>query len=108
MNQIDQIPLIPDLPVTDPKVKKETPLQKAIIEIMNERGITDAMVIKETGIPWGTWMGWVYGDVESPIGGDNLRKLHKYFNVHVEYLLWGIGTDEPVYKEFETTPGESA
>lgn len=102
MTELVQPGLFEDLPMDNPKVKKETPLQKAIIEIMNDRGITDAQVVKETGIPWGTWMGWVYGDVEAPIGGDNLRKLHKYFNVHVEYLLWGIGTDEPVYKEFET------
>lgn len=85
------------------KVKKEKPrincLQDMVIELMNERGLKDADIIKAIGIPWSTWHGWVSGDVRCQMADDNLKKLMKFFNVHLEYLVYGIGDDSPAFEE---------
>jgi hypothetical protein len=108
----EQTPMFNNLPVYQEdleKIKNKKPkvnnLQEIVIELMNERKLRDADVIKATGIPWGTWMGWINGDVKSQLADGNLLKLAKFFNVHLEYLCFGIGSGEPAFKDFD---GESA
>jgi methionine salvage enolase-phosphatase E1 len=108
----EQTPMFEELPVYPEdleKAKNKKPkvnnLQEIVIELMNERGLKDVDVVKATGIPWGTWMGWINGEVKAQLADDNLKKLMQYFNVHLEYLVYGIGTDEPAFKEFD---GETA
>jgi hypothetical protein len=83
------------------KKKKTNCLQEMIIELMNERKLTDAEVVKATSIPWGTWSGWVNGDVNCQLADDNLKRLMQFFNVHLEFLVYGIGDGEPAFGGFE-------
>jgi hypothetical protein len=113
----ETLPLIPDLPVYQEdldRLKEKRPkvnqLQEMVIELMNKRGLRDADIIKATGIPWGTWHGWISGDVNAQMADKNLFKIFKFFNVHLEYLLYGVGSDEPAYEQFpdSTNNGVSA
>jgi transcriptional regulator with XRE-family HTH domain len=98
--------LLPEeqLPKTDPaKPKKQTANCLGVIlrEILEERGITDSEVVKATGIPWPTFWGWVTESVDVQLTDDNLFKLFKFLNVPLHYLVYGIGEDEPVFKNEE-------
>lgn len=70
---------------------------------MNERGLNDAEVIRATGVPESTWSGWITGEVVSPRLDENFKKTFLFFNVHAEYLLFNIGTKEPVFKDIDKT-----
>lgn len=106
--EILQQALIDNLPVYQEdldKIKAKKPkvnnLQEIVIELMNERKLKDVDVIKGTGIPWGTWMGWINGEVKAQLADENLLKLARFFNVHLEYLCFGVGSDEPAFNDFE-------
>lgn len=105
---MDTLPMFEELPVYQEdldKIKtKKRPsncLQEIVIELMNERGLKDADIIRATGIAWGTWMGWVNGDVGSQLADENLKKLMHFFNVHLEYLVYGIGDGRPMSDDFK-------
>lgn len=72
--------------------------QEIILEIMSERKLTDAQIVRDTGISWGTWYSWVTGEVKAPLLNGNLLALSKYFNVSINYLAFGVGDSEPFYK----------
>jgi transcriptional regulator with XRE-family HTH domain len=92
-----------ELPVTD--TKKEKPrincLVEMLAEIMSERKLTDAQIVKATGIPFSTWDGWTKGKVNTQLADKNLLKLAQYLNVSLFYLLYGIGDDSPVFDKFD-------
>lgn len=92
-----------ELPETDEKkVKpKVNCLQDILIEVMNERGLTDAQIVKATGIAWSTYFGWVSGQTATQLADKNLLKLAQYLNLSIEYLCFGIGTDDPRFEEFD-------
>jgi transcriptional regulator with XRE-family HTH domain len=92
-----------ELPQTDePKKKpKKNVLQDMLIELMDERGLRDADVVKATGIPFPTFHDWITGNVACPLTDENLLKVGRFFNVDLYYLLYGIGSDEPHFKDGE-------
>lgn len=94
-----------ELPQTDDPKKKEKVtsncLQSILIEMMNDRGLKDADVVKATGIAWPTWHGWISGEARTQLADDNLKKVMKFFNVHLEYLVYGIGDDTPAFNTEE-------
>lgn len=100
---MDQMTILPDeqMPITDEVKKKPRVncLQEMVIELMNEKGLRDVDIVKATGIPWATWHGWITGDVRAQLADQNLLKLQKFFNVHLEYLVYGIGNGEEIYNE---------
>lgn len=99
---MDEESLFPiELPQTDePKMEKprENCLQEMIIEAMNERGIRDAELVRETGVAFSTWHGWISGEVRAPLIDGNLKKVHRYFGtIPLEYLCYGIGKEKYSY-----------
>ncbi len=102
-NNLTLVP-IEQLPQTDlPKTKrKETSncLGEMLRQLMDERGLKDADVVKHTGIAWSTWFGWITEDVQCQLTDDNLLKAMRFFNVHLEYLVYGIGDGEKAFNEF--------
>lgn len=107
MNEIlkGQIPLFDDIPMDNPdgrKVReKVNVLQDMLLELMDERKVSLAQIQKETGIPWGTLMGWHNGDVNVQKLDSNILKLAQFFNVHIHYLVYGIGSDDPAFEAGE-------
>ena len=112
----DQLPMFNDLPQTDePKKKKsmnvlsemfrellDGDLDENFQPIPGGRPKTElAQVQKATGIPWGTLQGWYDGDVKCQMADENLYKLCKFFDVPFEYLVYGIGSDKPMYESFK-------
>lgn len=105
MDDENKFPL--DLPQTDePKEEKprENCLQEMILEIMNERGLKDAEVVKAINVPFSTWHGWISGEVRAPLLDGNLKRTWKLFNVPLEYLCFGVGEDRYKY-DFSNAKG---
>jgi transcriptional regulator with XRE-family HTH domain len=75
---------------------------------MNERGLRDSEVVKATGIPFSTFHGWVTGDVGAQLADRNLLKLAQFLNVTLEYLCFGVGSDEPAHISFENLTEDEA
>lgn len=101
MEKASILPL--ELPQTDRPKKGQNVncFQDILLELMNDRGLRDADVIRATKIPDSTWNGWITGEVASPRIDDNFKRVILFFNVHAEYLLFGLGTNDPVFKYFE-------
>lgn len=103
----ENLTLVPieQLPQTDEPTKKRKETSNCLGDmlrmLMDERGLKDADVVRHTGIAWATWHGWVTEDVKCQLADDNLLKAMKFFNVHLEYLVFGIGDGEPAFKEFK-------
>lgn len=91
-----------ELPQTDEPKKKEKVncLQDILLELMDERNINPAEIVRATQIPWGTFHGWMCGDVICQKADKNLLKLAQFFNVRLEYLIYGIGDDSAAFEEF--------
>jgi hypothetical protein len=68
---------------------------------MDERKVNPAQIQKATGVPWSTLQGWISGDASTQLADKNLLALARYFNVSLYYLLYGIGSDEPYFREEE-------
>nr|BDT27281.1 hypothetical protein BHI3_07470 [Bacteriovorax sp. HI3] len=104
MNEIlkGQMPLFEELKMDNPEGKKVQEkvnvLQEMLLELMDERKVTLSQIQKETGIPWGTLMDWHNGDTNVQKLDKNILKLAQFFNVHIHYLVYGIGTDEPAFE----------
>lgn len=98
-----------ELPITDPenakkKIKKESKhncLQDMILELMTERGLKDADMVKALNMPWATWSDWIHKKNSTQLTGDDLYNLMMFFNVHLEYLVYGIGNGEPAFEKFD-------
>jgi hypothetical protein len=65
-------------------------------------------IIVNTNIPWGTIMGWVYGydpkekkGVRSQLTDENLYALIVYLECTVDWLCYGIGTDNETLVKFK-------
>jgi transcriptional regulator with XRE-family HTH domain len=71
-----------------------------ILELMDSRNVSFEEILKQTGIPHPTLNDWIKGKT-TPLTGRNLLKLAQFFNVHIHYLCFGIGTDEPAFNNFE-------
>lgn len=93
-----------EIPETDKPGKKRKETSNCLGEmlrlLMDERGLKDADVVRHTGIAWATWHGWVTEDVQCQLADDNLKKAMQFFNVHLEYLVFGIGDGEPAFEKF--------
>lgn len=104
----DQVPMfngeLPVYPEDLEKVKAKKQsincLQDMLIELMDKRGVSLADIQKTTSIPWGTLHGWYTGDVIAQKADKNLLALAQYFKVPLEYLVYGIGSDEPIFEPF--------
>lgn len=105
MNNEDQRKLFDDLPMDNPdgakKEKSPNILQEILAEVMSERGLEMADIVKATGIKFPTLHDWVKGNVQTQKMDENLWKLARYLNLSLEYLCFGVGSDEPVYKDFD-------
>lgn len=102
----EELPVYPeDLERIKQKKPKVNALQDVVIDLMNARGLKDADIIKATGIPWATWDGWITGKVGTQLADENLKKLMQFFNVHLEFLVYGIGNGEPAFEKFEDKSG---
>lgn len=98
---------IEELPETDLPKKKKKPkvncLGTILRETLEEFGLKDAEVVKQTGIAWSSYHGWVVEDVNAQMADYNLLRLwqflNKYKRMHMEYLLFGIGEPEDLKSE---------
>jgi hypothetical protein len=100
----ENLSLLPpeQLPQTDEpkKVEKVNCLQDQLLDLMNERGVSLAEIQASTGIPWGTLMAWHDGKFGSQLADKNLLRLAQFFKVPLEFLVYGLGSDEPLFEEF--------
>ena len=80
-----------DLPASDSPNKKrlDTAFQDTLIKILNEKKLTDSMVVRATGIPKNTFHDWITGKVNKPMVDENLFKLVRFLQVDLFYLLYG-------------------
>lgn len=100
----NQLTIVPEIPIDNPDGNKKKKTKQynnclAIIlnELMFERKISTAQIVKETGIPWATISDWTNYKTTTQKVDDNLMKLARFFNVSVEYLCFGIGEPDPAY-----------
>jgi transcriptional regulator with XRE-family HTH domain len=103
----DNLSLLPpeELPETDEVKKKKDKvncLSEILREVMYERKIEAVDIHKATGIAFSTLSGWMLDGVDSQLADKNLLELGKFLNLDLYYLLYGIGNDEPHFKDFET------
>lgn len=99
----ENLPMPIELPVTD-EAKKRTKvncLQDMLLELMDERKVSLAQIQKETKIPFSTLMGWHDGSVNCQIADKNLLALARFFNVSLEFLVYGIGNGDPAFEQFK-------
>lgn len=100
----ENLTLLPveQLPQTDEPKKKPRVncLQDMLLELMDERHISLAMIQKATSIPWATLQGWHDGSVNSQLADRNLLKLAQFFNVSLAFLVYGLGDSDPAFNEF--------
>ncbi len=91
-----------DLPVTDEAKRKPSIncLQDVLLDLMDERKVSLSQIQKATGIKWSTLMGWHDGAVTSQLADKNLLMLAQFFNVSLEFLIYGIGDESPRFEEF--------
>lgn len=98
---------VEQLPETDLPKRKKRPkvncLGEVLRELMDELGLKDAQVVKETGISFSTFFGWITDDVNSQLADGNLFRLWQYINrfkkVHLEYLVYGVGEAEELEED---------
>lgn len=84
------------LPIDNPAQIEDScnVLQENLALAMDKRGIEAKDIINNTNIPWGTLMGWIYGDVKSQHAGEHLLNLITYLNCTSDWLCFGIGEDD--------------
>lgn len=79
----------------DAKKKKKKLIQNILcenlLELIDERKINLATVVRETGIPFTTADDWANAR-SIPLTDENIAKLARYFNVTIDYLCFGIGS----------------
>lgn len=101
MIQDDQVPMFPHLPsdVTEiPKKERRAvnDLQESILWLMEKKDLRLSEIQKGVNnpIPWGTLMGWHNGDVAWQKVDSNLFELWQVMRCPLEFLLFGVGSDE--------------
>lgn len=101
----NQLTLVPEIPMDNPdalKKKKKKEIANCLTDILNEiffeRKLTVSKVVKDTGIPFTTLDDWMNGRTEVQYLDENIAKLARYLNVSIEYMAFGIGEDDPIYK----------
>jgi transcriptional regulator with XRE-family HTH domain len=98
--------LSPDeLPQTDqPKKKRDEVncLSDILRELMDARNVEMSHIHKATGIPYATLSDWLTGKVGAQLADKNLLMLARFFNVHLHYLVYGVGDDSPAFGKFES------
>jgi hypothetical protein len=104
MNMKKQLQLVDDIPMDNPgAVKKKPEIENCLTEILNEvffeRKLTEAKVARDTDIPFTTLNDWLNGRVQKQTLGKNIPKLARYLNLSIEYMVYGIGSDDPIYKQ---------
>lgn len=106
----ENLSLLPleELPATDSKKEKEKVncLGFILRELMYERKIEAVDIHKATGISYSTLSGWLLETVDTQLLDKNIFELSKFFNVSINYLGFGHGTDEPFTRLFEDTKEE--
>lgn len=101
----ENLPMPITLPQTDEpkkKVEKFNCLQEILAELMSERSIEMAEIVKATGIKFPTLHDWVKGNVQAQMVDKNLLKLAQFFNVSLEYLCFGIGDPDEAFEKFKS------
>lgn len=61
---------------------------ETLTKLMNERGLTKSMLAKDSGIPYTTIDGFYKKGCDN-VKLSTLQKLAKYFNVTLDYLIFG-------------------
>ena len=70
-----------------------------LLELMDERKLKDADVVKATGISCSVWHGWITGITKTTMLDGNILAISRYFNVSINYLAFGVGDSNPYYKD---------
>lgn len=98
----ETIPLPLSMPQSDPAKPQEKVncLQDMLLELIDKRDVTLAQIQRATEIPWSTLMGWHDGTSGAQLADKNLLRLAQFFKVPLEYLVYGIGSDEDQYERF--------
>lgn len=65
-------------------------------KLMSERKITLSQIHIQTGIAWSTLQDMKSKKNDYQKLNKNILKLAKFFNVSIQYLCFGVGSDEPV------------
>ncbi len=93
----NQLTIIGDvIPQDNPNAKKKKKkeinncLCENLLELIEERKINLATVVRETRIPFTTADDWANAR-SIPLTDENIAKLARYFNVTIDYLCFGIG-----------------
>lgn len=73
-------------------------------ELIDERGVSIISIHRGTGIAESTLSEYLSGKTKQP-NIVHAYRLSRFFNISIDYLVFGIGSDEPYYKGFD---GESA
>jgi transcriptional regulator with XRE-family HTH domain len=92
------------MPQTDEPSKKREKvncLSDILLELMDSRKIEPAQIHKATGIAYTTLSDWMSGKVGTQMADKNLLKLAQFFSVSLEYLCYGIGSEEYPYERFD-------
>lgn len=76
-------------------------LQEMLAELMTRDGVELVDVQKATGIPWGTLHSWAVESVSCQKLDINILQLARFFNVSINYLAFGVGTDAPFSNNHE-------
>lgn len=107
----ENLTLLPldELPVTDTpdtvEPDKTVIIHEIMEEFMKEFNVNLAMIERDTELSNSTLSDWLSGKV-TPLAGDKLRVLAKYFRTSTDYLVYGVGPAHPY--EIEERPEESA
>lgn len=75
----------------DTPFKPSSLFHARLIESLNRKDASDADVVRATGIPWSTWMSWIWGETAHPVAGEHFKNVCRYLEVSSDYLL---GLDE--------------
>jgi hypothetical protein len=101
----DQVPMFENLVMDNPEAAKAdrgpTIFQENLLYLMNRDKVELMDIHRGTGISVTTIYDWYTGNIEAPMAGENLRKLARYFNVSLQYLLYDEGDDSPYYTGFK-------
>lgn len=71
---------------------------KSLKQLMEERGVSAAVICKATGIPKSTLSEWLAG--RQPTLDDSVVQLARFFGVSLERLVTGEEPETDILKEF--------
>lgn len=101
---MSQVPMFHDLPKEEPAKLVRTfgviCFREILNELMEERRLSASQISRGSGVAESVLSEYRSGEVKEP-NVTNVFKLARYFNVRPDYLVYGIGDDEPYFYEFK-------